>query len=288
VTLLARRSVESHTDPVRKLAVLTLLATLACGRTGLDVDVTSGTDAAADGTGTNDGPPFEDVPDFIDALEAMTSTCNATNCQGCCEPDGSCVTAISEKACGTSGEACTTCMPGEFCKGACFRPQADCDPSNCSGCCENGGAYCTDGTHNVACGVGGELCQDCPQQGTTCVPHSGGGGMCGGVDSCNPQNCLGCCDGKNNSVCSLGLDFGQCGTHGAPCQVCAMDETCVPAAPGGGTCQQNGDCSPQNCSGCCYGKVCAIGNQDVACGMGGSPCADCAALGTRCTGGSCN
>ncbi len=39
-----------------------------------------------------------------------------------------------------------------------------------------------------------------------------------------------------------------------------------------------GECGPISCaSGCCYGNVCAIGTQDIACGSMGHACLDCTA-----------
>jgi hypothetical protein len=52
-----------------------------------------------------------------------------------------------------------------------------------------------------------------------------------------------------------------------------------------------GECGPVTCaSGCCYGNVCAVGTQDIACGAMGGKCLDCTALSkgpATCTHGFC-
>jgi hypothetical protein len=47
-------------------------------------------------------------------------------------------------------------------------------------------------------------------------------------------------------------------------------------------------CGPGNCAGCCIGAdVCAVGNQNTACGLAGAQCLNCAGLGSVCQGGAC-
>jgi hypothetical protein len=50
-----------------------------------------------------------------------------------------------------------------------------------------------------------------------------------------------------------------------------------------------GECSFQTCAtGCCYGNICAIGTQNIACGQGGTACLDCTTFGgTTCFNGAC-
>jgi hypothetical protein len=46
-------------------------------------------------------------------------------------------------------------------------------------------------------------------------------------------------------------------------------------------------CDPGSCStGCCYGNICALGTQEIACGRGGSACKVCPA-GDVCASGLC-
>lgn len=53
----------------------------------------------------------------------------------------------------------------------------------------------------------------------------------------------------------------------------------------GGLCKV--PCSPATCNGCCDGDVCAVGNQDIACGTGGEACADCTAMHYTCISATC-
>jgi hypothetical protein len=47
-------------------------------------------------------------------------------------------------------------------------------------------------------------------------------------------------------------------------------------------------CSSETCaSGCCYGDICAQGNQDIACGTRGFACLDCTTSGAVCLLGDC-
>jgi hypothetical protein len=46
-------------------------------------------------------------------------------------------------------------------------------------------------------------------------------------------------------------------------------------------------CDPESCStGCCYGNICALGTQDIACGHGGAVCNVCTAN-QECVSGFC-
>jgi hypothetical protein len=46
-------------------------------------------------------------------------------------------------------------------------------------------------------------------------------------------------------------------------------------------------CDPKSCStGCCYGNICALGTQDIACGYGGGACKACPS-GSACVGAGC-
>jgi hypothetical protein len=170
--------------------------------------------------------------------------------------------------------------------GACFRPQPDCGPSNCAGCCQ-GTSLCADGTDGVACGRSGEQCQRCvtAEGGGACVPEPGGGGQCGGYATCHYPNCHGCC--SSVTYCALGLSQSACGSNGETCHACTGGQQCAPSANGGGECVDAGACGPQNCPGCCQGDLCAIGNQDVACGTGGAVCVDCANSAQKCGAGTC-
>jgi hypothetical protein len=46
-------------------------------------------------------------------------------------------------------------------------------------------------------------------------------------------------------------------------------------------------CSPSTCPGCCYGAICAQGDQAQYCGSGGATCSDCAMNGKSCVAMAC-
>src|SRR5581483_6086613 len=130
-------------------------------------------------------------------------------CSGCCQGMNTCIDLanISAQACGTGGETCSVCAPGDVCKGECAHPQPSCGPSNCAGCCIDG-AYCAVGTNNNACGQAGQACQQCSDT-ARCQSRPSGGGHCGDGQSCGPLNCGGCCtDGE----CVPGYSTSLCGT----------------------------------------------------------------------------
>jgi hypothetical protein len=62
----------------------------------------------------------------------------------------------------------------------------------------------------------------------------------------------------------------------------AADATGLPDAPAP-------QCDPTQCpTGCCYGDICALGNQSIACGTGGVACRDCTRVsGSVCVSGFC-
>jgi hypothetical protein len=166
-----------------------------------------------------------------------------------------------------------------------LHPQPNCGPSNCPGCCQ-GPSLCAVGSHNVDCGRNGQQCERCvPAEGTgACVPEPGGAGQCGGAGTCHFPGCAGCC---NATFCDTGVNQNLCGSNGESCHACMAGQQCVPTQTSGGMCADAGACGPQNCPGCCHGQVCAYGNQDVACGIGGSVCFDCAISGWKCVAGAC-
>jgi hypothetical protein len=246
--------------------------------TGAQVDVTSA-DAAR--------LMPETAADASDASPPMAS-CDELSCpDGCCTADGVCSSPPTDRACGFGGEACIACAAGDSCSsGACLHPQPDCGPSNCPGCCQ-GNTQCASGAQDVACGRNGQQCQRCvPREGSgACVPEPIAGGECGGSGTCHYPGCAGCCLAGS---CSDGVNQARCGSNGENCRACAGGQQCVPAPTSGGTCAEAGACGPQNCPGCCHGDVCAYGDQDLACGAGGSVCVDCAMYLWKCDGGACH
>jgi hypothetical protein len=113
---------------------------------------------------------------------------------------------------------------------------------------------------------------------STCTPTSGGG-SCG--TGCGPGNCKGCCTAGS---CLLGQSDASCGNQGQACAACQIGAYCEVLGPSiGGVCHT--PCSPMSCKGCCSGDVCAVGTQDIACGVGGAACVDCTPNG--CDAGAC-
>lgn len=147
----------------------------------------------------------------------------------CLTSNGECVKS-TETACGGFGDPCEVCDvdAGYFCKGACYRPQPNCNSANCAGCCASNG-YCSTGIHDIACGNAGLPCDRCvPSEGTgQCIPHDGGGGVCSKTPICSPTTCQnGCCIGN---VCAVGTQDIACGSGGAACENCTFlfKETCI-------------------------------------------------------------
>jgi hypothetical protein len=264
----------------------------APGGSAADASAPSG-DAARDAASTGDTGAPRDARPGLDGplLDAgvppdggTAAGCGPTRCGTCCLPDGTCAPVDDDQACGYGGQACVVCPPGSFCKGACFQFQDNCGPGNCAGCC-GGVDLCASGTGDVACGSGGEQCQRCvPQEGTgQCEPLPHGGGLCNATPSCTPGNCTGCCAGD---VCLVGDTESACGSNGSACAACPAGQACESVMKVGYACVA-APCDPSTCTGCCDGLVCAMGDQDIACGSGGAACTDCVASGRACVQGAC-
>jgi len=159
-----------------------------------------------------------------------------------------------------------------------FFPDAACGPANCpKGCC-NGDGFCVAPPSAQFCGGQGNVCTSCGALGQ-CL---GTAGCARPQSNCGPSNCPGCCAGSDCVTGTFGI---QCGSAGALCTVCRSDEQCRPLFyDAGGYCQANSTCGPSNCTGCCVGDVCAQGNQNGACGWGGTACALCGSSSTCVTG----
>lgn len=230
-----------------------------------------------------------------------TTACN----QGCCSSNGQCVAGTADAQCGNSGASCQDCptssvghacvaSPGGGtcgCNGAGDCPdQTACNANQCStscsatvpceGSCCNGGVCAVD-TAAATCGASGAICFDCTSNpdGHVCFK----GGMAGAACGCNSANdcptgtacdtatnkCTtscsatqacngGCCSSSTGGTCVGGTANNACGSSGNVCADCASDvngHVCEPIA-GGGQC------------GC-------------------TRLADCPALATACTNGTC-
>ncbi|HEY6460160.1 MAG TPA: hypothetical protein VIY73_08410 [Polyangiaceae bacterium] len=240
-------------------------------------DASSGRDA-----GRRDSGAGEDSGGARPDGGGTTPACGPATCAGCCMADGSCLLGWSDQACGLGGAECAACAPDWFCKGTCTQYQELCGPSNCAGCCQNA-SICSQGIDGNACGHGGEQCQTCRAGGAnTCEPVAGGGGSCD-FAGCDPSNCDGCCSGD---VCLVGATDEACGAGGVACAACNGGTTCTRDPNGAFGCAAVTPCDPSTCGGCCDGLVCALGDQDVACGTGGVACAACAS-GQSCGAGAC-
>ena len=136
--------------------------------------------------------------------------CNAENCTGCCQADGTCITETSTDNCGINGSTCGYCAGSceECINGVCTCvPQ--CEGKECgSDCC---GGSCGECPGNYNCVDGNCICQ--PNCGGKECGDDGCGGSCG---SCpDGQNCSGgqCVEGPKMCKCGdpgVTLDPGSC------------------------------------------------------------------------------
>jgi hypothetical protein len=199
------------------------------------------------------------------------AVCDPATCNGCCEGN-ECLAGTDPNECGLNGEACLHCESSNLaCSPQRTCAQPPCGTQTCTGCCF--GDECMSGTAPTACGLGGAACANCLATNDQCVAE-GTGGVCQGQSTCNTSNCGGCCVGN---ACVSGHDTTECGAGG---QACANCETtggiCLTVSPQGGACEVAGGCSPQNCSGCCFGNACLPGTDPTECGYNGLLCQNCA------------
>lgn len=192
----------------------------ACqGCIGLSGECLPGDSILDCGGGGNACATCEQGDQCIDQQCETPPSCNADNCDGCCQPDATCVEVGDQTGneCGSGGLACTSCDSGICDLGTCVEA---CDETTCAGCCagptiddclEIGNAQSQE-----ACGLGGAACEDCGT-GITCTQ-----GTC--VDaSCSADCPDGCCDGI---TCRDGDSNDECGTGGEACFSCGADQTC--------------------------------------------------------------
>jgi hypothetical protein len=176
-----------------------------------------------------------------------------------------------------------------------------CNPFTCPlGCCLGDGTcfvptFAADGTFptDIPCGSSGEACVTCAS-GDTCMA---GGCVHNTAETCSPDNCDGCCILSMSSPapglmvssvsCFEGSQDLYCGSGGVQCQSCAPSTNgghCAAGPGSGGHCEDVGTCNATNCQGCCSGKLCVVGTQDVGCGSAGSACQDCTGDAGLCLG----
>jgi len=213
-----------------------------------------------------------------------SSSCNLATCaQGCCK-NNQCMPGDINTACGSSGALCMDCVAsGGTCQGQTCQGGQPCSPQICSGCCQAN--QCFGGGEAARCGVSGASCVDCAASGKSCDPQTGNC-VTGPPPSCSPASCgSGCCQGNQ---CLPGNTNVACGTGGNGCADCTTlgkscdvaSRLCAGPPP---------SCGPGSCSGCCKNNQCLSGSGDAACGLGGVPCVDCAAVSKTCdaASGSC-
>lgn len=219
-------------------------------------------------------------------------TCLKSNCAGCCDINGDCQPGTELFACGSLGNACSSCSMVDTCeKGLCVPPVDDgglgggagggsggggggvtsdggCGPTNCNGCCEASTGLCRGGNLYTACGMGGGLCAACPN-GQTCINFA-----------CQAFHCPGCTD--TTGACLPGNQNQACGVDAGACAMCPTNQTCL-----SGACVTATTCGPANCNGCCDGTVCVGTPTAMRCGSGGNACTTCSGTQT-CVGGTCS
>lgn len=183
-----------------------------------------------------------------------SGNCGAS-CQGCCAPNGACISpANTAAACGQGGAACQICSSGQLCAAG------HCSGGTCSGCLDATGT-CQAGTSNAQCGLGGNACVACT-----------GSQMCMGQECVTP-GCTGC---VNGSGCQPGTSNAACGSGGGACAACTGAAVCT-----------NQQCIDSSCNGCVDGTgTCQTGTSAADCGKGGVTCGTCAAP-SSCSTGTC-
>jgi hypothetical protein len=133
----------------------------------------------------------------------------------------------------------------------------------------------------------------CGRSALISVGADGGGEVSAdAAESDGPTNCSrstcenGCC--ASDGTCRGGQDASACGSLGGVCLDCVPlgFQTCDPISR---LCsnQEASGCGPDNCSGCCDGTTCFLGNAAAECGIGGGACQHCPGNGVSCTEGSC-
>ena len=93
---------------------------------------------------------------------------------------------------------------------------------------------------------------------------------------CGPENCTGCCSPEGQ--CLPGDEILACGSGGATCAFCNVNEECaVLGADAPTACvPKEVRCGPSNCEGCCDSAgACVRGSTSSACGSGGYACRVC-------------
>jgi hypothetical protein len=176
----------------------------------------------------NDGPAETAPPD-------SGGRCNAVTCPtGCCLGD-KCLPGTGNTACGSSGQACVSCLASEAtCVASpssthiCLPNPPACTPQNCAGCCDPSG-ICEAGFLDTACGQFGVACSDCTSRLLACDDNASPR-ACTTPQALCPAPYGGCAPGlqvfaqqTHQGVCSVNelANAGEACSLGAHTQSCA-------------------------------------------------------------------
>jgi hypothetical protein len=246
-----------------------VVAAVACGRTGLSDTALDGesvleADAASPDSSTATDAPAEEMTDSTTGPESGADASSGRD--GTIPPPPPLDGSLDVTDAPPPLDAPPDIADGASAEGGI------CGPGNCPfGCC-NGFGECVQPSNNT-CGWFGSACQQCASN-ATCIP---GMGCAVTLQTCDPSNCAGCCDnGRVPALCLPGTFTFTCGFGGAACTFCNPGQQCRPLLyDAGGLCQSSTTCDSTTCTGCCIGNVCAQGDQQNACGLGGMSCQNC-------------
>lgn len=176
------------------------------------------------------------------ACPANNTTCDSSNCGGCCNTDGTCVELTSENnaTCGASGNACAACANTEVCtSGACVpttpgHTDAGMDAGVIDTGCVlmiGGSPFPRPGDSFANCGNHGEACKQC-SSGQICAAVEKGG-ECQTKDA-GPEIIVGqaCtmdsdCSSIPDGICKLTTSLGNGTYTGGYCtRLCSTQEDC--------------------------------------------------------------
>jgi hypothetical protein len=236
--------------------------------------------------------------------------CDPTTCtSGCCDANGQCQLGASGEACGTGGQLCTACFPGQLCsQGLCMAGNTGGGSGGGGGGTGTGGGTTTGPLMCAAgktacsgscvdlrsdernCGNCGTLCNSnqfcsnsaCAQLPTGCAGGCPTGFFCTPGNECKPgcaanADCPqpGSCDTRIN-LCTCATGFHQCG------ETCDADNNISACGPSCASCDgvQNAvpACANNRCDFTCNpglhrcGNECKPNNDTATCGTSCTPC----------------
>ncbi|MGA9521059.1 MAG: hypothetical protein WBV82_06320 [Myxococcaceae bacterium] len=208
-----------------------------------------------------------------------TWTCGPSNCVGCCDASGQCVRGADAVACGTGGQACAACAPGESCDpadGVCKTTVA-CNPETDAELCAAKAVACGQIQTTDRCGQPRLVasCGSCPDS-----ERCNGEGLCTCVPESNAELCA-----ANLKTCGTLTAIDRCGNSRTivSCGSCTSPEACNSA----GQCECPGESDAQVCAR--KGRSCGSLTTTDLCGRPRTVanCGTCAGINT-CTDGVCS